>query len=719
MATNFTFNSNFYSSGNTAIDWTLATTGDHTGLVNDPSQFSFVTGVQTVATGQPDIFNVFLAKGQTINLDVDASTIDTAISVVDMYGRLVGFNDDVNAFDPGSTSVLDPKLSFTALQTGFYSIAIHYYEEPYLNGTYSHGTPTVAGTGNYRLVISTPSLAGLQSLGSGSSVLAFGSPADRIDAGEGNDHITLGGGNDIATGGPGNDTLLGGSGDDYLRDDLGNDLLRGEAGNDVLQNSVFSSSSTLEGGAGNDTLIASNISNSALLDGGDGDDLVYISSVGGTLIGGVGIDTLSVSALNPVFFDLAAGTVQIPLSGSSASATGFENVIGGRGNDQISGNSLANRLDGNGGNDVLYGLNGNDTFMGGLGADYMDGGAHTDTVDYSLNPDALVINLATNVHSGLFAQGDTLLNIENVIGSQQFYNTLTGNTLNNQLTGGISNDTLDGGAGHDTLIGGNGNDLFIGGLGNDVYNGGIGVDTVDFSSATSAISVNLTLTTPQNTGQGFDTFLAIENVIGSNYADTIISISAVNDFTGGLGNDTLRGGSGNDTLNGEGDDDLVVGDGGNDRMIGGIGADRLDGGTGNDTLFGDAGADVLVGGRGADVMNGGAGGDRLYADNSADIFVFSDADGALDRVYGFISGLHKVVITGAAFGVTPGAFAFMANANPFAIAPVPTILVDTDTATVWFDANGSTVGGMTQIARFYAPGNVNPATLVASDFVLG
>jgi serralysin len=58
---------------------------------------------------------------------------------------------------------------------------------------------------------------------------------------------------------------------------------------------------------------------------------------------------------------------------------GFENVIGGSGNDTIHGSAAANALEGGGGgNDILLGFGGNDTLHGGAGADSLVGGKGKD-----------------------------------------------------------------------------------------------------------------------------------------------------------------------------------------------------------------------------------------------------------------------------------------------------------------------------------------------------
>ncbi|MFJ2545845.1 Ig-like domain-containing protein, partial [Pseudomonas sp. NPDC087612] len=168
-------------------------------------------------------------------------------------------------------------------------------------------------------------------------------------------------------------------------------------------------------------------------------------------------------------------------------------------------------------------------------------------------------------------------------------NTLTGTSGDDTLLAGAGNDTLNAGAGNDVLIGGDGNDflyggdgndLLIGGAGNDLLDGGAGIDTASYASAGSAVTVNLSTVGAQNTGgAGTDTLVAIENLIGSDYNDTLTGNDNANVLNGGLGNDTLIGGGGDDVL------------------IGGPGNNTLTGGTGSDTFLyqqGNTGHDVVT-----------------------------------------------------------------------------------------------------------------------------
>ena len=165
----------------------------------------------------------------------------------------------------------------------------------------------------------------------------------------------------------------------------------------------------------------------------------------------------------------------------------------------INGTNGGDSLYGGAAADVINGLNGNDTLKGFGGADRLDGGNGIDTVFYGDSTAGVGINLATGRGVGGSAQGDTLISIENVFGSN-FNDTLTGTSGANQLHGQDGNDVIKGGGGNDFLDGGNGNDILVssiwdastldGGAGDDTFKGsgasdvligGSGSDTADFS----------------------------------------------------------------------------------------------------------------------------------------------------------------------------------------------------------------------------------------------
>ena len=129
----------------------------------------------------------------------------------------------------------------------------------------------------------------------------------------------------------------------------------------------------------------------------------------------------------------------------------------------------------------------------------------------------VTVSLMTGTGSGGDAQGDRLLNIENLVGSN-FDDTLEGGTVSGSLDGGLGNDT------------------------------------VSFAHAASGaagagVTVNLALTSWQNTiTGGWRQLLNFENVTGSAFNDTLVG-SFGNDIITGLGgNDTLTGAGGNDTF---------------------------------------------------------------------------------------------------------------------------------------------------------------------------
>jgi len=196
-------------------------------------------------------------------------------------------------------------------------------------------------------------------------------------------------------------------------------------------------------------------------------------------------------------------------------------------------------------------------------------------------------------------------------------NCLSGWGGNDELYGYGGFDILSGGLGADELYGGNGNDWLNGGPGADKLYGGDGSDWADYSGAPGPVTVNMGAPA-NNTGHAAgDTYASIENVIGSDHADTLTGNSQNNVLRGGAGGDTLRGGDGADTADYSGSPAAVtVNIGDTSRESGGhaqgdrlssieniIGSDHVD------TLTGDDGNNVLAGGAGGDTLRGGAGND--------------------------------------------------------------------------------------------------------------
>lgn len=219
-----------------------------------------------------------------------------------------------------------------------------------------------------------------------------------------------------------------------------------------------------------------------------------------------------------------------------------------------------------------------------------------------------------------------------------------GTSGDDYMPGTIDDDIIKGGAGDDTITGGTGDDILEGGPGADSLDGGDGLDTVSYEGATAGVYVHL-LDVYQGTGDALgDTFVSIENILGSDHDDTFIATNEDNIVVAGLGddainglagNDTLYGNDGNDTIYGdEGDDflfggegdDIVFGYEDNDQLILGNGDDYAIGGTGNDTVYGEAGEDEIYGHEGNDILIGGADDDLLFGDEGDDLIDVGTGD---------------------------------------------------------------------------------------------
>ena len=238
---------------------------------------------------------------------------------------------------------------------------------------------------------------------------------------------------------------------------------------------------------------------------------------------------------------------------------------------QMSINGVGQRAPG--GNRILM------TVWDGGGVDTYDLSNYSSNVKIDLNPGAWTTTSSEQL-ARLTTNGSKLAvgNITNALlynGDQRsLIENAEGGSGSDTIVGNVAANTLWGNGGADTLIGGDGDDLLYGGSGGDRLEGGNGLDSVSYLEATARVVVDLASPLLNGGEASGDSYSSIEQVIGSNFDDSLSGDGAAN----GLG-----GFAGNDTLNGRGGNDVLVGGDGNDVLTGGAGADRLEGGNGIDT----------------------------------------------------------------------------------------------------------------------------------------
>jgi Ca2+-binding RTX toxin-like protein len=268
----------------------------------------------------------------------------------------------------------------------------------------------------------------------------------------------------------------------------------------------------------------------------------------------------------------------------------------------------------------------------------------------------------------------------------------TGNAGNNVITGNSANNTLTGLDGNDTYS-------FVAktALGTDTIIETItgGIDTLDFTGTTTAINVNLGVSTLQTVNSNLKLILSANNVIEN--------------ATGGTGNDRITGNTQNNLLIGGDGNDILQGLGGDDILWGGAGNDVLNGGSGNDSLWGGIGDDILTGGVGND----------KYLFQSSSVFATSLG---IDYISDFEAGLDQIVLSKTTFNAitdTVGQaltdFAVVTN-NDLVDGSAARIVFSQSSGSLFYNQNGAALGA-TSVFEFAYLGNPD-ITLNSSDFSL-
>ncbi len=241
----------------------------------------------------------------------------------------------------------------------------------------------------------------------------------------------------------GNDSIDGRGGFDLIRFDSASgglvvNLVTGTASGTGVGSDTFVNIEGVVGSNSNDSITGGNAANGVVI--GDGLKEFFQGNGGNdTIDGGQGLDI--------VYFGRATtGAVVIlndTMDGSASDGQGgtdvlrnIEGVIGSAFNDSMTGSNTA----------AL------ETFEGRIGNDTINGLGGRDRVEYFYSRAGVNVNLATGVATDGEGSTDTLSNIEDIRGSRDFNDTLTGSASQNRIEGLGGNDTMSGAGGRDTSI---------------------------------------------------------------------------------------------------------------------------------------------------------------------------------------------------------------------------------------------------------------------------
>ena len=351
------------------------------------------------------------------------------------------------------------------------------------------------------------------------------------------DTLTGTNGKDHMFGLSGNDSLFGGRGNDFIYGGSGDDVLNGGAGNDLLNAGDNRNYDVIYGSSGDDTMVFSDMLVGYVeVNYGDAPTgiTVQIDGTAGTGTvdkGDQGIDTLvdvdvpmkaaympegigGFGLIGTQFADSFTATVveggwmaiysyegqdsfDLTIESGSTLRVSFANGpsgvnvdVGagvvkndGYGNSEIldvTSNGGRLELEGSHFSDRLIGSSDDERFILGGGNDYANGRGGSDLVRYD-RYGAEYVN--ANLGKGK-ATGDwfgetfthTIKNMEDLRGTRDGDDTLTGNGKANEIRGGGGDDRLFGKGGNDDLRGQDGDDVLNGAKGKDLLNGGSGDD---------------------------------------------------------------------------------------------------------------------------------------------------------------------------------------------------------------------------------------------------
>jgi hypothetical protein len=316
-------------------------------------------GTNTVYTGSGHVTSIFAYGGATNDITVGTGTVDQI------------------RFSQGAHSI-----TATEGESG---------EQGYIGSILVYGgeTDLTLGSGG----------AGSVQLGGGSDTVITGSGwVGQIKTGDGDDAITIGSG--------GIEMLHSGNGDDVITVNGSFESILAGYGDDTIIIGNLSwnweslSAPSVNGGAGSDTFILAPYADTyaaVVIDGGYGDsttDIVDFSSYTNDLTVTLANDTTwqDLGAVKVAFLGiegLIGGSGNDLLTGASFGSNKNSVLYGGAGNDKLYGDDGDDMLSGGNNNDKLYGGNNNDKLYGGFGKDLLKGDTGRDTLQGDAGKDTM------------------------------------------------------------------------------------------------------------------------------------------------------------------------------------------------------------------------------------------------------------------------------------------------------------------------------------------
>ncbi|MGB6230565.1 MAG: hypothetical protein WBF53_10610, partial [Litorimonas sp.] len=505
------------------------------------------------------------------------------------------------------------------------------------------------------------------------------------------------GANNVVTGTSGNDTLSGTAGDDTINALGGDDLILHSGGNDIV-----------DGGSGFDTYryfsdVFPSVGWSSDADG-TMRSLIYADA---RLENVERVEHINVEGELQSLYLIAQSPGTLDTSSETFATFGNSRLFGSSGNDVLIGTGFSAVFQDGGGNDTVIGNAQFNTFTAGAGADSYTSNGNVGRVNYFQSNAALFVDMSTGTISGGYADGDTYTGITDVLGTQGFADTITGDSNNNELWGFGGNDTLNGGDGFDTLRGGDGSDTLTGGAGNDRFVID-GRNQDDFSDTITDFDfgdrIELGSLTNIDTGDalteifiGTSAFTGVAGELRYRFENdtTVLEIDRNGDGVAD-GSLVLANGEFNLILD---NGDLIA----SNDIFGTSGDDIIQGTPGSESIFALEGDDLILFSGGNDIVDGGDGYDtfRLVSDTFVGASWSSDADGTLLNLT--VNGTTLVAVERAERIDSSGQIAEMAlmAQGPETLDTTGEALSNTSSVSLFGSSGNDTLIGTGFVGRFF------------------